>query len=145
MRSGVEQTIEVKPKYGLTGEKIEKMLFDSGTYAKEDMQVRSLVEARTDSEQLIVTTYSFIKKNRSLLTEEELTNTQNAITGLDAVMNSPAKDIIQTKIEELNEFLRPYAKIVMEIAVANSMSGKTISDKLGWLFCFKSILYAVSS
>ena len=31
LRSGVEQSIEVKPQYGLTDEEVEKMLLDSMT------------------------------------------------------------------------------------------------------------------
>ncbi len=37
LRSGVEQSIEVKPQYGLTDAEVEKMLLDSITHAKEDI------------------------------------------------------------------------------------------------------------
>jgi len=130
LRSAVEQTIEVKPQYGLTDEEVEKMLLESVTHAKEDMQARSLVEARTEAEQLIATTNSFIEKNRSFLTKEEISGTQNAISDLEAELNSADKDIIHTKIEALNELSRPYAERVMDTAVAKAMSGKTITDKL---------------
>src|SRR4029079_15725752 len=43
LRSGVEQSIEVKPQYGLTDKEVETMLLDSISHAKEDMQVRALV------------------------------------------------------------------------------------------------------
>ena len=35
LRSGVEQSIEVKPQYGLTDAEVEQMLMDSITHAKE--------------------------------------------------------------------------------------------------------------
>ncbi|MFX7506917.1 Hsp70 family protein, partial [Acinetobacter baumannii] len=38
LRSGVEQSIEVKPQYGLTDAEVETMLLDSITHAKDDMQ-----------------------------------------------------------------------------------------------------------
>ncbi|MDE3254298.1 MAG: Fe-S protein assembly chaperone HscA, partial [Bacteroidota bacterium] len=53
LRSGVEQSIEVKPQYGLTDAEVEERLLDSITHAKEDMQTRALVEARTEGEQLL--------------------------------------------------------------------------------------------
>src|SRR5688572_21152972 len=80
LRSGVEQTIEVKPQYGLTDEEVEKMLLDSVTHAKEDMEARSLAEARTEAELLIATTNTFMGKNRSFLTEEEVSATAAAIS-----------------------------------------------------------------
>ncbi len=46
LRSGIEQSIEVKPQYGLTDEEVEKMLLESITHAEDDMKVRALVEAR---------------------------------------------------------------------------------------------------
>ena len=39
------------------------MLMDSITHAKEDMQVRVLVEARTEGEQILAATEKFIAKN----------------------------------------------------------------------------------
>ncbi|MBL7732212.1 MAG: Fe-S protein assembly chaperone HscA, partial [Chitinophagaceae bacterium] len=78
LRSGVEQSIEVKPQYGLTDAEVEKMLLDSITHAKEDIQVRALVEAQTEAQQLLETTTVFVTKNRSLLTEKELSDTETA-------------------------------------------------------------------
>src|SRR6185436_7384169 len=53
LRSGIEQSIEVKPQYGLTDEEVEAMLMDSMVHAKEDMQKRALVEAQTEARQII--------------------------------------------------------------------------------------------
>lgn len=64
LRSGVEQTIEVKPQYGLTDEEVEKMLLDSITHAKEDIQTRALVEAQTEAQQILDTTRMFVEKNK---------------------------------------------------------------------------------
>ncbi|MGZ8540540.1 MAG: Hsp70 family protein, partial [Chitinophagaceae bacterium] len=130
LRSGVEQSIEVKPQYGLTDAEVEKMLLDSVTHAKEDMQTRSVVEARTEAEQLIVTTQNFISKNRSFLTDEERETTDEAIASLELVLKSPDKDAIYEKIEALNELSRPYAERVMDMAIAKTMRGKNISESL---------------
>src|ERR1700733_14908221 len=69
LRSGVEQSIEVKPQYGLTDAEVEKMLLDSITHAKEDIQTRALIEARTEAQQILATTKQFIQKNGSALTK----------------------------------------------------------------------------
>ena len=82
LRSGIEQSIEVRPQYGLTDEEVEKMLMDSIAHAKEDMQTRALVEAQTEARQIIDTTSQFISKNKSFLTEQELAETRSAIQSL---------------------------------------------------------------
>jgi molecular chaperone HscA len=126
MRSGVEQSIEVKPQYGLTDAEVEQMLLDSITHAKEDMQTRALVEAQTEAKQIIDATGLFIKKNKEYLLDEEISVTQNAISGLQILINSGTKDEIQVAIEKLNEISRPYAERLMNEAIGKAMKGKAI-------------------
>ncbi|TXT28949.1 MAG: molecular chaperone [Chitinophagaceae bacterium] len=106
LRSGVEQSIEVKPQYGLTDEEVEQMLLDSITHAKEDMTVRALVEARTEGEQILEVTEKFIAKNPELLSQEELMQAASAMQNLQMALTLTDKNLIQTKIEELNEISR---------------------------------------
>lgn len=126
LRSGVEQSIEVKPQYGLTDAELEKMLLDSVTHAKDDIAMRALVEARTEGEQLLSTTEKFIQKNTQYLSKEELMNTAAAMQALQLALTMEDKDLIHTKIEELNDISRPYAERVMDEAIAVAMKGKAI-------------------
>lgn len=126
LRSGVEQTIEVKPQYGLTDEEVEKMLMDSITHAKDDITTRALVEARTEGELLLSTTEKFIAKNTQLLTKDELLATAQAMQNLQLALTMEDKNLIQTKVEELNEISRPYAERAMDEAVSSAMKGKLI-------------------
>lgn len=130
LRSGIEQSIEVKPQYGLTDEEVEKMLLDSISHAKEDMKIRALVEAETEAVQLIETTERFLDKNRDFLTQEETSNTSIAISNLRDVLKSGDKDMIHQKIEELNEISRPYAERLMDEAISKAVSGKNIRDSI---------------
>lgn len=128
LRSGVEQSIEVKPQYGLTDEEVEKMLMDSITNAKDDMQVRALVEARTEGEQILGVTEKFIAKNTALLSKEELLSTAGAMQALQLALTMEDKDLIHAKIEELNEISRPFAERAMDEAVSGALKGKTITS-----------------
>ncbi len=130
LRSGVEQSIEVKPQYGLTDAEVEKMLMDSITHAKEDMETRALVEARTEAEQLISTTEKFLQKHGTLLTEEEINRTNISILELKSALTFSDKNNIQKKTEALNEISRPYAERVMNEAISKAMSGKSIKDSI---------------
>lgn len=126
LRSGVEQSIEVKPQYGLTDAEVEAMLLAAITHAKDDIQTRALVEARTEAAQLITATQSFLTKNEAYLTKEELAATNHSITELEKLLTMGTKDQLQTAIESLNEISRPYAERVMDIAISVAMKGKKI-------------------
>jgi molecular chaperone HscA len=126
LRSGVEQSIEVKPQYGLTDTEVESMLLDSIKHAKDDIATRALVEARTEGEQLLETTEKFIQKNTTHLTQKEIMETAAAMQALQLALTMDDKDLIHTKIEELNEISRPYAERVMDESIAVAMKGKAI-------------------
>ncbi|HEU5166042.1 MAG TPA: Fe-S protein assembly chaperone HscA [Chitinophagaceae bacterium] len=130
LRSGVEQSIEVKPQYGLTDAEVEKMLMESIEHASEDIRIRALVEAKTEAQQLIDTTQKFLIKNGEFLLTEEIDSTTKAINDLKDSLNSDNKDIIHQKTESLNEISRPYAERVMDMAINKAMSGKSIKDSI---------------
>jgi molecular chaperone HscA len=126
LRSGIEQSIEVKPQYGLSDKEVEKMLLDSITHAKDDMQKRALTEAQTDGTLLLDTTRQFTAKNEKFLSKEELTDTENAMTGLSQMILSGDKNEIHAAIEKLNDISRPYAERLMDQAIAVAMKGKKV-------------------
>lgn len=126
LRSGVAQTIEVKPQYGLTDEQVEQMLMDSLTHAKEDINTRALVEAVTEAEQMIDTTQRFLEKNKSLLNDEEINKTNAQIEVLRAAIAKRDKDLVQKETEQLNDISRPFAERIMDVAIKQAMKGKTI-------------------
>jgi molecular chaperone HscA len=126
LRSGVAQSIEVKPKYGLTDEQMEQMLLDSLEHAKEDMQTRALVEASTEAQQMLETVQRFIEKNKAMLQEEELSMTLKQMQILAQTMATKDKNAIQKETELLNELTRPFAERLMDAAIKDAMKGKKI-------------------
>ena len=126
LRSGVEQSIEVKPQYELTDADVEKMLMDSITHAKDDIAARALAEAKAEGEQLLKTTERFLQKNSTLLTSGEMLQTAAAMQALQLAVTMDDKDLIHSKTEELNDISRPYAERIMDEAVSQAMKGKAI-------------------
>jgi molecular chaperone HscA len=126
LRSGVSQSIDIKPQYGLTDEEVEQRLMDSITHAKEDIATRALVEARTEAEQMLSVTEKFLTKNASILTKEELTASANAIQALQLAITMEDKNLIQAKTEELNDVTRPFAERAMDQAISGALKGKDI-------------------
>lgn len=129
LRSGIEQSIDIQPQYGLTDGEVERMLLESITHAKDDIATRALVEARTEGQQILETTERFIAKNAALLFPDELTYTAHAMQALQMALTMDDKNLIQTKIEELNELSRPYAERIMDEAISTKMKGTSILNK----------------
>lgn len=126
LRSGVKQEIDIKPSYGLTDDTVEKMLIDSITHAQSDVAQRMLIEAKREGEQLVYTAERFIDRNGYVLTAEEIEDTKRHITALKEALASGDKDTVLKKADELNEFTRPFAERLMDVAVSQAMKGKKI-------------------
>lgn len=126
LRSGVKQEIDIVPSYGLSDETVEKMLIDSIENAKSDVAQRMLIEAKSEGEQLVYTAERFVTKNSQILTQEEITNTNIHIAALKEALAQGEKDLILKKADELNEFTRPFAERLMDMAVGQAMKGKSI-------------------
>ena len=129
LRSGVKQEIDVVPSYGLSDDTVEKMLIDSIENAKSDVEQRMLIEAKSEGEQLVYTAERFIKKNGNILNEQELTLTIVIIAELKDALDSGDKDRILKKADELNEYTRPFAERLMDMAVGQAMKGKSIDEQ----------------
>jgi molecular chaperone HscA len=128
LRTGLTQSIEIKPQYGLTDQEVEQRLMDSITYAKEDIATRALVEAKTEAEQILAVTEKFMSKNIALLSKEELMQTAEAMQALQLAITMEDKNLIQGKTETLNELTRPFAERVMDQAISGALKGKGIMD-----------------
>lgn len=126
LRSGVAQHIEIKPQFGLSDEEVERLLLESITHAKDDIQKRALVEARTEGEQLLETTEKFIANYRSILTDQEMLATAAAMQSLQLALTLADKDLIRQQMEALNEISRPYAERAMDKAVSTALKGQKI-------------------
>ena len=129
LRSGVTQSIDIKPQYGLTDEEVEQRLLESLTHAKEDIAKRALVEASTEAEQMLSVTEKFMMKNAALLSKEEMTATANAMQALQLAITMADKNLIQEKTEALNDLTRPFAERVMDAAISGALKGRGIDDK----------------
>jgi molecular chaperone HscA len=126
LRSGIEQQIEVKPQFGLTDAEVERMLLDSIHHAQDDIRIRALTEARTEAEQLLKTTETFLHRNASFIQQQELLDTAAAMQALQLAITREDKDLIQQKTEALNAVTKPYAERIMDEAIASAIKGRAV-------------------
>ncbi|MBR9861756.1 Fe-S protein assembly chaperone HscA [bacterium] len=126
LRSGVHQEVALKPQYGLTDKEIEEMLLASLSNAEKDMEARSLIEAKTEAEQLIYGTEKFIKDNPDLLKEEHVNEIRGYLTKISQAIDAKNKDSIVQYSDELNAYTRSFAEKAMDKAIGSALKGKKV-------------------
>jgi molecular chaperone DnaK (HSP70) len=134
LRTDVEQTIEVKPSYGLTDDEVERMLLDSFEHAEADFAARLLIEERNEAESVIQATektmrapefQEIVKKD---LAPGELQRIDAALAELKAVIGKDDRDVIHEKTHALNEATKHLAEVAMNRSVQAALSGRNVND-----------------
>ena len=69
-------------------------------------------------------------KHQSLLSTEEVTQTALALQALQLAITMEDKNLIQAKIEALNETTRPFAERAMDEAVKGALKGNPSNLKI---------------
>jgi molecular chaperone DnaK len=134
LRTDVEQTIEVKPSYGLTDEEVERMLLDSFEHAEADFAARLLIEERNEAESVILATEKTLRSRdfaeiaRQDLAPGEQQRIEAALAGLKAVISGNDRDAIHEKTHALNDATRHLAEITMNRSVQAALSGRSVND-----------------
>ena len=126
-RTGKEQTIEVKPSYGLTDEQVEAMIDESFAKAEEDLKERQVREARIEADQILkATEKAKLEDHFFALEEAERNGINRAMNELLVVYHSDDYLLIRDKIEALNNATLNLAEIRMNTAVRNKLKGTKI-------------------
>jgi len=126
-RTGKEQTVEVKPTYGLTDAQVEAMIDESIDHAEEDFQARQLMEARVQADHILAA----VEKARQHdayygLSELEKQQIQDAVNQLMLAYHSDDYLLIRAQIDHLNGVTMKLAETMMNEAVRGALKGTRI-------------------
>jgi Fe-S protein assembly chaperone HscA len=134
LRTSVEQSIDVKPSYGLTDEEVERMLLDSFEHAEADFAARLLIEARNEAENVVHATEKalaapeFADIAKQDLVPGERERIEAALRNLEAVISSSDRESIQEKTRDLNDATQHLAETMMNRSVHAALAGKSLDD-----------------
>jgi len=134
LRTEIEQTVEVKPSYGLTDEQVEQMLLDSFENAEADFAARLVIEARNEAENVIHATEKSLRApdidqiEKEELAAGERKKIESVLAGLKMVLNSSDRETIQKWTQALNDTTRHLAEVMMNRSVQAALSGKNVND-----------------
>jgi Fe-S protein assembly chaperone HscA len=123
-RTGQEQSVEVKPSYGLTDAQVEAMIEASIDHAEEDFRAAQLVEAKTSAETILIATVK-AKSNPAYhdLDDAEQRRIEAAIADLQAGLNGADPAAIREKVDALNEATQHLAETIMNSALKGMLKG----------------------
>jgi Fe-S protein assembly chaperone HscA len=134
LRTDVEQTIEVKPSYGLTDDEVERMLLDSFEHAEADFEARLLIEAKNEAEAVMHATEKslrapdFAEIERAELAPGERQKIESVLAGLKMVLNGNDRETIQKWTKALNDTTQHLAEVMMNRSVQAALSGKNVNQ-----------------
>ncbi|PYR23256.1 MAG: molecular chaperone DnaK [Acidobacteria bacterium] len=133
-RTDVEQTIEVKPSYGLTDEEVERMLVESFEHAEADFTARLLIEARNEAEAVIQATEKslrapdFAEIEKSELAAGERQRIESVAAGLRMVLTSSDRETIQKWTQALNDATQHLAEVMLNRSVNAALAGRNVDS-----------------
>jgi Fe-S protein assembly chaperone HscA len=115
LRSGKEQSMDVKPSYGLTDDQVEAMILESFSKAEDDLRERQVREARVEVDAMLAAT----EKARQSDAYYELSDTERAaidraVNELLVVYHSDNYLLIRSKIDQLDQATLPLAERILK-------------------------------
>ncbi|HWR51294.1 MAG TPA: Fe-S protein assembly chaperone HscA [Bryobacteraceae bacterium] len=126
-RTGREQSVEVKPSYGLSDEQVEAMIRESFERAEEDFAERQVREARIEADTILAALEKAKASDTWLeLSEDEEAAIDAAQNELLVVYHSDDYLAIRAHIEKLNAATTHLAESMMNSAVRSALKGTKI-------------------
>ena len=126
-RTGKEQSMDVKPSYGLSDQQVEAMILESFEKAQDDFKERQVREARVEADSILAA----VKKARNDDAFRSLPTEVRAKIDWDVqvllrVYNESDYLLIREKIEQLNQSTQALAENMMNTAVRGALKGTKI-------------------
>ena len=128
MRTGLNQSIEVKPSYGLSDHEVEQMIEDSFKFAKDDVNARKLIETRLDAGALITTTEKSLGEGLHLIAEEDVAAIRAALAALATAQKGNDPRAIRARIADLEQSAQRLTVAMLNDSLKRGLQGKKVSD-----------------
>jgi len=128
MRTGKQQSLEVKPSYGLTDEEVERMLMDSMESAETDFEARMMIDARNDADIVLRSTDKALKRADEFISAKEQEEIRQAEKELRDAYAGKNHTLIREKIEKLDQSTQTLAQGIMNSTITNALKDRTLDQ-----------------
>jgi molecular chaperone DnaK len=127
LRAGKEQSVDVKPSYGLSDEQVEKMILESVEKAEQDFQERQVREQRLEADAVMAAVQKARQHDAYFeLTDQERAAIDRAFNELLVVYHHDNHLLIASKIAQLDQATMKLAENMVNSAVRGALKGTKI-------------------
>jgi molecular chaperone DnaK len=127
LRTGKEQSVDVKPSYGLTDEQVEKMILESVEKAEQDFNERQVREQRLEADAVMAAVQKARQHDAYFeLTDQERAAIDKTFNELLVVYHHDNHLLIASKIAQLDRATMKLAENMMNSAVKGALKGTKI-------------------
>jgi len=128
VRTGVSQSVAVKPSYGLSDDEVERMIGESFQFAAQDFKARQLIEGRNEAEAILKATDKALSQGAHLLAKEELAVIQASLAALDNARLTDDHKAIRSRIQDVEKVTHHFAELLMDTSLKEALQNKKLSE-----------------
>ncbi len=126
LRSGIQQSIEIRSPHKLSEQEVAKRLKESTLFAEVDMKKKAIIELTNESNYILANAQKFLEQNKELLKEKEIQIIETAMHEIALCLQSGEKDKIEHAIHKFNESTAEIAHRIMDIQLKKNLGGSSI-------------------
>lgn len=126
--TGTEQTVAVKPSYGLSEDEMARMLYDALQHGANDMQLRVLTEARVEAERVLTALAAALVVDGDLLNPQERQALDDQAAAVRRAIAGEDRDAINAAVEDLEKASRTFAERRMDRGIRAALSGRALDE-----------------
>ena len=124
--TGIEQSIEIKPTYGLSEDEMKSMILKGLAHGKEDMEQRLLIEARFKADALLKHLNEAMIVDRELLSDHERCNIELQVNALKQALKDENRVLIREETVKLEKTSQGFALKRVNKALDRHVATKNI-------------------
>ncbi|HUN52643.1 MAG TPA: Fe-S protein assembly chaperone HscA [Candidatus Sulfotelmatobacter sp.] len=129
--TGVQQSVEVKPSYGLSEEEMIRMLRESMEHGQADMEARLLAEARVEAERALLALRSALRLDGDLLSADERAAIDEAAASVETTVAAADRDAINDAAKALEAATQGFAERRMDRGIRAALKGVSLDHLAG--------------
>ena len=127
LTTGITQSVEVKPSYGLTDDEVEQMLIDALDHGESDFELRRLRDAQVEATRILLATDKALDTDADLLDDRERARVEQALNAArTAASSARTASVVENAVSALDDATHEWAGRRMNRAIQSAIAGKNL-------------------
>jgi molecular chaperone HscA len=126
LTTGIEQTVSVKPSYGLDDATVEQMLLDALDHGEQDLELRRLAENRVEANRILIATKKALDADADLLEPGDRVRIEQACAALEEAARGESASLVHARFEAVDDATKAFAGRRMNRAIARAIEGRRL-------------------